>query len=201
MVDLRGLGFVDSSGLRLFIVLADRAREEGWALVLVPPGEAVLAVFQISAPRRTCRSSTILRRERSGRGELAGRGFAAPPTRARRQRAGPRARRRRRAADGARARRLARAVRRAARLGGRQQRRPPLGRARNAPICSRRHGHGPRRSGRRHRRRRWLHAAPARPRAPAATATGSTCSRKRRTRWGVESTADTTVWFELAREG
>jgi anti-sigma B factor antagonist len=48
VVDLRPLGFLDSSGLRLFIVLADRAREEGFRLALVRPGKAVLQVFQIT---------------------------------------------------------------------------------------------------------------------------------------------------------
>jgi anti-anti-sigma factor len=48
VVDLRSLGFMDSSGLREFIVLADRAREEGFELALVRPGEPVLAIFQIT---------------------------------------------------------------------------------------------------------------------------------------------------------
>jgi anti-sigma B factor antagonist len=48
VVDLRSLGFMDSSGLREFIVLADRAREEGFELALVRPAKAVLAVFQIT---------------------------------------------------------------------------------------------------------------------------------------------------------
>ena len=48
VVDLRPLGFLDSSGLRQFIVLADRAREESFRLVLVRPEKAVLQVFQIT---------------------------------------------------------------------------------------------------------------------------------------------------------
>ncbi len=48
VVDLRSLGFLDSSGLRQFIVLADRAREEGFELALVRPASSVLAVFQIT---------------------------------------------------------------------------------------------------------------------------------------------------------
>jgi len=48
VVDLRGLGFLDSSGLRQFIVLADRAQQEDWELVLVRPAKAVLSVFQIT---------------------------------------------------------------------------------------------------------------------------------------------------------
>jgi anti-anti-sigma factor len=48
VVDLRQLSFLDSSGLRQFIVLADRATEEGWRLVLVRPGPPALSVFQIT---------------------------------------------------------------------------------------------------------------------------------------------------------
>ena len=48
VVDLRRLGFLDSSGLRQVIVLADRAAEEGWELILVRPEKAVLSVFQIT---------------------------------------------------------------------------------------------------------------------------------------------------------
>jgi anti-anti-sigma factor len=48
IVDLTRLGFVDSSGLRLFIALNDRATEEGWTLGLVRPNESSLSVFQIT---------------------------------------------------------------------------------------------------------------------------------------------------------
>jgi anti-sigma B factor antagonist len=48
VVDLRSLGFLDSSGLREFILLADRAAGEGWSLLLVRPEEPVLAIFQIT---------------------------------------------------------------------------------------------------------------------------------------------------------
>jgi anti-sigma B factor antagonist len=48
IVDLRSLGFLDSSGLRQFIVLADRAAGEGFELVLVRPAQSVLAIFQIT---------------------------------------------------------------------------------------------------------------------------------------------------------
>lgn len=48
VIDLRPLGFLDSSGLREFIVLADRAQEEGFELQLVRPAKAVLAIFQIT---------------------------------------------------------------------------------------------------------------------------------------------------------
>ena len=47
-VDLSGLGFVDSSGLRLFIVLDQRAAEQGFELRLLRPDAQVLTVFQVS---------------------------------------------------------------------------------------------------------------------------------------------------------
>jgi anti-anti-sigma factor len=48
VIDMRGLTFIDSSGLRLLILLADRAREEGWELALIRPGPPTLAVFQLT---------------------------------------------------------------------------------------------------------------------------------------------------------
>jgi anti-sigma B factor antagonist len=47
-IDLRPLGFLDSSGLRQFILLADRAQAEGWRLVLIRPGQPTLSIFQIT---------------------------------------------------------------------------------------------------------------------------------------------------------
>jgi anti-anti-sigma factor len=47
-IDLSELGFVDSSGLRLFIVLDQRAAAEGWTLRLVRPAEQVMKVFRVS---------------------------------------------------------------------------------------------------------------------------------------------------------
>jgi anti-sigma B factor antagonist len=47
-VDLSQLDFADSSGLRLLVVLKDRAIEEGWTLSLIPPPEQALAIFRIS---------------------------------------------------------------------------------------------------------------------------------------------------------
>ena len=47
-IDLSGLTFVDSSGLRLFIVLDQRASEQGWSLRLLRPDAQVLTVFQVS---------------------------------------------------------------------------------------------------------------------------------------------------------
>jgi anti-anti-sigma factor len=48
VIDLSGLGFIDSSGLRVIVVLHQRAAEEGWTLELVRPAQPVLKIFQIS---------------------------------------------------------------------------------------------------------------------------------------------------------
>lgn len=47
-IDLAGVGFVDSSGLRLFIVLDQRATSEGWTLALTRPTPQALTVFRVS---------------------------------------------------------------------------------------------------------------------------------------------------------
>jgi anti-sigma B factor antagonist len=47
-IDLSRLRFVDSSGLRLLIVLDRRARAEAWTLRLIRPVEQVLKVFRVS---------------------------------------------------------------------------------------------------------------------------------------------------------
>src|SRR4051794_6896023 len=47
-IDLAGVGFVDSSGLRLFLVLGQRAAAEGWTLALTRPTPQVLTVFRVS---------------------------------------------------------------------------------------------------------------------------------------------------------
>jgi anti-sigma B factor antagonist len=48
IVDLSGLGFIDSSGLRLFVVLHQRADAEGWKLSLIRPREEAMTVFKVS---------------------------------------------------------------------------------------------------------------------------------------------------------
>jgi anti-sigma B factor antagonist len=48
VLDLRGLTFIDSSALRLFIVLNDRAAGEDWRLSLIRPAGQALSIFQIS---------------------------------------------------------------------------------------------------------------------------------------------------------
>ncbi len=48
VIDLSGLDFMDSTGLR-FVVLSDaRAREAGWQLELIRGNEAVHRVFEIT---------------------------------------------------------------------------------------------------------------------------------------------------------
>jgi anti-anti-sigma factor len=48
LIDLRGLTFIDSSGLNLFIALNNRAGEEGWALGLIRPPEQACSVFTVT---------------------------------------------------------------------------------------------------------------------------------------------------------
>lgn len=48
VLDLGGISFVDSSGLRLFIVLDQRARVEDWKLTLTRPQEQAMTVFVVS---------------------------------------------------------------------------------------------------------------------------------------------------------
>ena len=50
-IDLAGVGFVDSSGLRLFIVLDQRATSEGWTLALTRPTPQALTA---DSPSLTC---------------------------------------------------------------------------------------------------------------------------------------------------
>jgi anti-anti-sigma factor len=48
IVDLSRLTFMDSSGLRLFIALNERARAEGWTLGMIRPPQSSFSVFQIT---------------------------------------------------------------------------------------------------------------------------------------------------------
>jgi anti-sigma B factor antagonist len=48
LVDLSELTFIDSSGLRLFIDLSDRATVEGWTLRLTRPSEPASSVFRVA---------------------------------------------------------------------------------------------------------------------------------------------------------
>jgi anti-anti-sigma factor len=51
-VDLGSLSFMDSSGLRLLIVLDARASSENWTLALTRPQESVRRLLQISGVER-----------------------------------------------------------------------------------------------------------------------------------------------------
>jgi anti-anti-sigma factor len=48
LIDLSRITFIDSSALRLFIVLNERSRAEGWKLSLIRPTGHVLSVFEIT---------------------------------------------------------------------------------------------------------------------------------------------------------
>jgi anti-anti-sigma factor len=48
VLDLSGLTFIDSSALRLFIVLGERSAEEDWQLSMIRPSGQARSIFQIS---------------------------------------------------------------------------------------------------------------------------------------------------------
>jgi anti-sigma B factor antagonist len=48
VVDLAGLAFIDSSGLRVLLLADARARERGYELVLLPGQEPVQRVFEMT---------------------------------------------------------------------------------------------------------------------------------------------------------
>ncbi len=48
VVDLGGLAFIDSSGLRVLLLADARARERGYELVLLPGQESVQRVFEMT---------------------------------------------------------------------------------------------------------------------------------------------------------
>ena len=48
VLDLRGVGFMDSSGLRMIALAAQRAQSLGRRLALVPGSEQVMRVFEIT---------------------------------------------------------------------------------------------------------------------------------------------------------
>jgi anti-sigma B factor antagonist len=51
VLDLRGVGFMDSSGLRLIALSAQRAQELGRRLARVPGPEQVMRVFELTRMR------------------------------------------------------------------------------------------------------------------------------------------------------
>lgn len=48
VLDLAGLSFIDSSGLRVLLLADGRAREHGRELLLTPAGETVRRVFEMT---------------------------------------------------------------------------------------------------------------------------------------------------------
>ena len=52
VIDLSRLSFVDSSGLRLLIILNDRAAADGWQLELVRPPDDAFVVFRVTGADR-----------------------------------------------------------------------------------------------------------------------------------------------------
>lgn len=48
VIDLSGLAFIDSSGLRVLLLADSRARESGFELVLAPGPEPVQRVFEMT---------------------------------------------------------------------------------------------------------------------------------------------------------
>lgn len=51
VVDLRGIDFIDSTGLSVLISLRNDAKRNGRALTLVPPASAARRIFQITGTR------------------------------------------------------------------------------------------------------------------------------------------------------
>ena len=51
VLDLRDVGFMDSSGLRVVAVASQRAEERGRRLALVPGSDQVMRVFEITRMR------------------------------------------------------------------------------------------------------------------------------------------------------
>lgn len=51
VIDLSKLAFVDSTGLRMFLALHERAVSDGWTLTLARPSEAVNTIFDITRSR------------------------------------------------------------------------------------------------------------------------------------------------------
>jgi anti-anti-sigma factor len=48
VVDLSQVGFLDSTGLRMFLALSERAQSEGWVLTLTAPSQAVRSILEIT---------------------------------------------------------------------------------------------------------------------------------------------------------
>jgi anti-sigma B factor antagonist len=48
VVDVSQVSFLDSTGLRMFLALHERAQTEGWVLTLAAPSEAVRSILEIT---------------------------------------------------------------------------------------------------------------------------------------------------------
>jgi anti-sigma B factor antagonist len=48
VVDLSQVGFLDSTALRMFLALSERADAEGWVLTLAAPSQSVRAILDIT---------------------------------------------------------------------------------------------------------------------------------------------------------
>ena len=192
VVDLRPLSFLDSSGLRPFIVLADRAAERrAGACCSCARSSRCWRSSRSRAPRRTCRSSTSRRRVSEAADRRRGRGRAAA--------SGARARHRRARARPA--RRVAEQLRSAGHRRLARRRRwccssPRSSRNAVRHSDARAGGAGSRSAASDHRPRRARSPSPTAARASrraratpsaSATATASTCVEKAATRWGVDA--------------
>ncbi len=58
VIDLGGLTFIDSSGLRVFLLADSRAREQGFELLLAPGPEPVQRVFEMTGALDVLRFET-----------------------------------------------------------------------------------------------------------------------------------------------
>jgi anti-anti-sigma factor len=48
LIDLRAVGFVDSSGLKFLLETLARSQQEGWTLQILRPAETAMKVFMIT---------------------------------------------------------------------------------------------------------------------------------------------------------
>lgn len=48
LIDLAGVGFVDSSGLRFLLRANQQAQRGGWSLTIVPPAESAMKAFELT---------------------------------------------------------------------------------------------------------------------------------------------------------
>jgi anti-anti-sigma factor len=53
VIDMSHISFIDSTGLRLFLVLQERSTAAGWQLTLTRPSEAVRSILEITGAGET----------------------------------------------------------------------------------------------------------------------------------------------------